>query len=1066
MGPFQKIRIVAFLGILLLFLPGWDAATRGGEAEPVLFNRDIRPIFSGTCFKCHGPDGGSRKARLRLDQPEGAFEERRRGTPIVPGDPSKSLVYQRITSDNPRKRMPPLDSNLTLSPEEKETIRRWIQEGARYQPHWALIPPRRPPLPEVRDREWGHNEIDRFILHRLEQEGLRPAGEADRLTLIRRISLDLTGLPPTPEEVRAFLADRSPEAYEKLVDRLLASPRYGEHRAHYWLDAARYGDTHGLHLDNYREMWPYRDWVIRAFNENMPFDRFVTEQLAGDLLEGTPDQMVATGFNRCNVSTSEGGSIEEEVYVRNNVDRVDTFGTVFLGMTVGCARCHDHKYDPITQKDYYSLFAFFNNLDGPALDGNKKDPPPVMKVPTEEQGRRMATLDREARALEARIDGPSPELDAAQAEWERREAEKLRAAGGKAAALAPEKGLAAHYEMDRAQGNSIAPSGGHGPAGRILGKAEWRPGKTGKALYLDGNTHVDLGDTAGFEADQAFSYGAWIRPEPGGAMAVVSRMDDANSFRGWDLYLGGGKVYAHLISRWEADAIRVNTERALPPGTWHHVFVTYDGSRKARGVKIYVGGKPEKLQVTHDRLRGSIRTPKPLHIGARNPGSRFKGLIDDVRIYNRLLQEPELAQIMGASGISAILATAPEKRTGDQKRELREYYRRAHSPEWKSLNDQLAALRKRRKEIEASVPTTLVFRERKNLRPSYILRRGEYDQKGEEVKRTTPAFLPPLGERPRNRLGLARWLLDPGHPLLTRVTVNRFWLQLFGTGLVQTAEDFGSQGEWPSHPELLDWLAVQFRESGWNVKKTIKRMVMSATYRQSSRPGAESFRRDPRNRLLSRGPRFRLDAEMLRDQALFVSGLLVERLGGPSVKPPQPPGLWHAVGYTSSNTANFVADAGNEKVHRRTLYTFIKRTAPPPQLSIFDASSRESCVVRRERTNTPLQALAMLNDPQYFEAARALAERGLREGGKTTPSRIAYLFTLAVARRPDAEEVDELEGLLRDSLTRYRGDPEAAKKLIAVGESKPDASLDACELAAWTLLANLILNLDEVIIKG
>jgi mono/diheme cytochrome c family protein len=846
---------------------------------PVDFNRQVLPILSDNCFACHGPDAKTRKARLRLDTREGAFAELRSGDrAVVPGKPDESALVERITAADDHLVMPPPESGKALKKEEVELLRRWIAEGAEWKPHWAFVPPARPDLPAVKGASWVRNPIDRFVLARLEREGLTPAPEADRVTLIRRVTLDLTGLPPTPAEVDAFLADTSPDAYEKVVDRLLASPRYGEHRARYWLDAARYGDTHGLHLDNFREIWPYRDWVIRAFNENKPFDRFVIEQVAGDLLpDATLDQVVATGFNRCHVTTSEGGSIEEEVYVRNVVDRVDTTGTVFLGLTVGCARCHDHKYDPVTQKDYYALFAFFNSIDGPALDGNAARHAPVVRVGTPEQLK---------------------ELEEAQA----RVAEVRRAI----ATAVAETG----YD----------PSGDREPAaGAVVGGVS-------------------------YPATSSATLTAWMRVQ-----------------------------------------------------------------RAAGGA-----GLPREIQT--------------------------------------------------------LVRVSEARRTREQTKQLRDHFvEHVHAgtrPLFNLLHRNLKEAEAALDRIDKALPATLVYKEAKSPRPAYVLKRGEYDQRGEKVDRGTPAFLPPLpADAPPDRLGFARWLVAAENPLTARTAVNRFWQEVFGTGIVRTAEDLGVQGEPPSHPELLDWLAVEFRESGWDVKRFVKLLVTSAAYRQSAAVTREKLAKDRDNRLLSRGPRFRLDAETLRDQAFFVGGLLVEKVGGPSVKPPQPAGLWEAVGYTGSNTYRFAPDTGPEKVHRRSLYTFWKRTAPPPQMTVTDAPSREACVVRRERTNTPLQALLLMNETQYVEAARALAGRALREGGGTDEARLTHLFRLTTARPPDADELQELKAALADFRAAYARDAEAAKKLIAVGETKPDPKLDPAELAAWTMVGNTVLNLDEVLNK-
>jgi hypothetical protein len=1072
-------RCFWFPGLLVTaaLLVGWAGQPAGRAANPVGratvdFNRDIRPILSDNCFACHGPDAKQRKAKLRLDTQDGILAELRDGGhAIVPGKATESVLLQRVTAENPKERMPPAKTGKRLTAQQIILLRQWIEEGAPWSKHWAFIPPKRPPLPKVADTAWPVNPSDYFILARLEKAGLQPTREADRTTLLRRVTLDLTGLPPTPAEVDAFLADPSPQAYERAVDRLLESPRYGEHMARYWLDAARYGDTHGLHLDNYREIWPYRDWVIRAFNTNKPYDRFLIQQLAGDLLPNpTLDQFVATGYNRCHVSTSEGGSIEDEVYVRNVVDQVDTNGTALLGLTIGCARCHDHKFDPIRQKDFYQLFAFFNSIDGPALDGNRKDTPPAARVPTEAQRGQLAEAQAKiADALkrrQARVEQAGPAFTAWLAEIEK----KHQTEGSAARSKATTQGLLAYYPLDEKTGDKVHNAAGFFKSqGTVKGKATWSAGKVGGALTLDGKTHVDLGNTGDFERTDSFSYGAWVRLTTGNG-TPLARMEDKNAYRGYDLFIVNDQVMVHIISKWPDNALKVVVPKKIKRNEWTHLFVTYDGSSKAAGIKVYINGKAEPVTVERDRLTDSIKTKVSLKIGTRTFANPLTGQVDDVRLYRRRLNDTEVAALAGAdplAGIAPILAVAPAKRTAQQQNALRQFYLDNYDAESIKLGKELEALRAAVKKIEDGFTTTLVFKERSTPRPAYILKRGEYDQRGDAVGRDTPAFLPPMpANAPRNRLGFAQWLVAADHPLTARVAVNRFWQQLFGTGIVKTAEDFGTQGEPPSHPELLDWLAVQFVEDGWNVKKMMKRLVMSATYRQASQVTPDRLAKDLDNRLLSRGPRFRLDAEVLRDQALAVSGLLIETVGGPSVKPPQPRGLWEAVGYTRSNTAQFVADTGQEKVHRRSLYTFWKRTSPPPQMSILDAPSREACTVRRERTDTPLQALLLLNERQFVEAARALAEKAMREGGTTPEARLAYLFRRATARRPDARELSELTAAYDRLLAKYRRDVKAAQELIRVGESKPDPALNPSELAAWTMVANLVLNLDEVINKG
>jgi len=1058
--------------LFLASLPGVVAGAVVPKASDVVrFGRQIRPILAANCFACHGPDEEQREADLRLDTQEGAFIDLGGYQAIVPGKPDDSELYKRLVSKDDEERMPPPDAKKHVTAEQITLIRRWIEQGAKWQRQWSFVAPVRPELPAVRDRDWPHGPIDRFVLARLDAEGLHPSPEADRRTLLRRVTLDLTGLPPQQEEVAAFLADTSAEAYETVVDRLLDSQHYGEHMARFWLDAARYGDTHGLHLDNYREMWPYRDWVIRAFNKNMPYDAFTIEQLAGDLLpNATLDQKVASGFNRCHVTTNEGGSIAEEVYVRNVVDRVSTTGTVFLGLTLGCTVCHDHKFDPITQKEFYQLFAFFNNLDGPAMDGNVKDPAPTVRVPTAEQAAAMDAIRRKIEAGRERREERLTAVEPSFIAWlDARD--KFRKDAQRDAEIEVGDGLLVHCELDAGKGSRVDNVVDRDKPGTFRGTPHWVPGRSGHAIEIGDDDYVDLGDVGQVDEKHAFSYGAWIRTPGNVSGAAIAKMDVKKGMRGYDLFVAGKRIAANLSGRWPGYAIKVTTKReVLKPDTWHHVLVTYDGSRQASGVTIYVDGKAEVVDVNSDSLKqkGSIHNSKPLLLGRRESGSVLAGArIDDVRIYGRRLSDGDAQAVFLSGQLNPILATPREAWSDPQQQLLRKFYLIRHDATFNRLTGALEKLTADLHRAEAKVATTLVFRERKEPRQAYLLVRGQYDHRGEKVRRATPASLPPMAkDLPVNRLGLARWLVAPEQPLTSRVAVNRFWEQAFGTGLVKTVEDFGSQGSGPSHPKLLDWLAVEFRESGWDVKALMKRIVMSATYRQTSQPSPELLARDPDNRLLARGPRFRLDAEMLRDQALAVSRLLVDRVGGPSVKPPQPAGLWHAVGYSGSNTVRFKQDKGPDKVYRRSLYTFWKRTSPPPEMTTFDAPSREACIVRRERTNTPLQALLLMNDPQFVEAARHLAERILHEAGPSASDRVQWVFQQVTMRRPTDRELKDLLALQHDCQATYKKDLAAADKLIAVGESPPDRSLDPTELATWTMVANLILNLDEVITKG
>ena len=1046
--PARLAALLLTAGSALLWTlgPGRAAPPQPKKGEPpVDFIRQVRPILSDNCFACHGPDASKRKAKLRLDTREGLFAALRHGGhAFVPGKPGDSEAIARISSTDESEVMPPPRSGKKLKPEEIALLRRWVEQGARWSQHWAFTPLRRPPVPAVPDAQPPvRNPIDAFIRARLEQEGLKPSPEADPVTLIRRVTLDLTGLPPTPAEVDAFLADRRPGAYERLVDRLLESSRYGEHMARFWLDAARYGDTHGLHLDNYREIWPYRDWVINAFNRNKAFDRFVIEQLAGDLLPSpTTEQLVATGFNRCNVSTSEGGSIEEEVYVRNVVDRTETFGTVFLGLTVGCARCHDHKFDPIKAKEFYSLFAFFNSIDGSALDGNSARHEPTIRVTTPEFARQLAQFQARADEVRREMDREKSKVvyddaaDAKEPETPKR-AEYVWIDDGLPAGAKPLAGGGVNVAWNFVSG---APHRVQSGSRSVLLKArglkqvviqDTQPGlRVGAGDRLFAHVYLPA-KSRPKEIMLQWNTGQWAHRAYWGANVIPWGRDNSP-----ERFHAGPLPKAGQWVRLEVDAASVGLKPGAVITGW--AFTQHGGT--AYWDKAGIVTQTPQANQPYDTLSAWVRAQRGL----------------------------------GGAGLPANIQTAlkvdREKRSPQQQKELRDYFAANAWSKTRALlapfEKRLAAIEQERRQLDSKLPSTMIFRERKQPKPAYLLRRGEYDQRGDKVERITPAALPPLAEGlPRNRLGLAKWLVSKDHPLTARVAVNRFWQQFFGVGLVKTAEDFGSQGEPPSHAKLLDWLAVQFIADGWDVKKTVRRMVTSATYRQSSKVTSERLAKDPANRLLSRGPRFRLDAETLRDQALFVSGLLVEKVGGPSVKPPQPPGLWEAVGYTGSNTVNFRADSGRDKVHRRSLYTFWKRTAPPPQMSTFDAPSRESCIVRRERTNTPLQALLLLNETQYVEAARALAERALHQGGKAE-DRIAFMFRLATCRKPDAKEVAELLAAYRVQKEEYTRDVAAAKKLINTGETKPDPKVDPVELAAWTMVANVLLNLDEVLSKG
>ena len=999
------------------------------EAVPtVLFNRDIRPILSDKCFTCHGPDAPSRNIKLRLDSEAGAKADLGGRFAIVAGDPARSELARRITAENKGLRMPPVASGFKLSDREIDLLRRCIEQGAQWQQHWSFIPPKRPALPAVKQAGWPRNPIDHFVLARLEQEGLSPSPEAGRETLLRRVSLDLTGLPPSIEEIDAFLNDTSPAAYEKVVDRLLASPRYGERMAFPWLEAARYADTNGYQTDAERYMWRWRDWVIEAFNSNMPFDRFVVEQIAGDLLHNaTLDQKIATGFHRNHRDNGEGGIIPEEYAVEYVADRVETTGTVFLGLTVACTRCHNHKYDPLTQKEFYQLFAYFNNINERGRYFKYGNTPPVIHAPTREQQARLAELDSRLGTAEGRFESLRAAARSAQSAWE-----KSLASGNGRADWTPERGLAARFHLDD-------------------------PVFDGKRVYVGG-------DAASFGFNDKFTLAAWVYPEDLQSGAILTRTKDVSEETGYGLWLAGGKVQATFVQRWLDDALRVETVEPLAPGQWSHVAVSYDGSLVADGVRIYINGRAAKLKILLDDLNQDFRLKEePFRIGGGGgPEHRFRGRIDQVSAYSEVLP-PELVAVLAArDDLNAIAALAPDKRTEAQRVKLRLAYLESHAPDAvRSAWRELVEARRARAAYLDTIPTLMVMEEMPAPKPAFLLTRGQYDKPGEPVQRGVPAVLPPLPAGvPNNRLGLARWLVDPSNPLTARVAVNRFWQMYFGNGLVRTVEDFGSQGEWPSHMDLLDWLAVEFMDSGWDVKALQKKIVMSATYRQDSRVTPDLLRRDPETRLLARGPRSRLSASVIRDQALAASGLLVEKIGGPSVKPYQPSGLWKEL----SGGGDYNQDHG-EKLYRRSLYTFWKRAAPPPFMMNFDAAGREICVVRQSRTNTPLQALNLMNDVTYLEAARVLAQRVMRQAGPSPDDRITRAFRLVTTRKPSTPEMEVLRAAFHHHLDGFRSDPAAARRYLAHGESPVDESVPAPELAAYATVAGMILNLDEAVTK-
>ena len=1035
------------------FIGGW--ALLPLSAQEVDFNRQIRPILSENCYACHGPDSNKREADLRLDTFEGATADLDGAHAVDIKNPEASTLLSRIASSDRDELMPPPKSHKRLTSEEKALLKRWIEHGAKWADHWAFVPP---------EKTVGKHSIDEFIRKRLAVAKLKPSPEADRTILIRRVTFDLTGLPPTLEEVKNFLADTKLGAYERVVDRLLSSDAYGERMTLAWMDLARYGDSSVMHADGPRQMWAWRDWVIKAYNGNKPFDQFTIEQIAGDLLpNATLEQKIATGFNRNHASSDEGGAIPEELRVEYIVDRVQTTSNVWMGLTMECGQCHEHKFDPIAQREYYQIFAYFNNNADPGMQSRSGNQAPVADFFSPEQ------LKEKAKAENALADAAS-KLGARRVEaikgfnaWH----DDSRVKGGAQGVVEP-KNLVHHFPLDETKGKELSEriTGRKAKFSGKLVAAKREEGESGLKLDAKNNAIFEKPDS--LEFDKPLSFAAWVKvPKKAASGAIFARMDVAKDYRGYDFWLQNNHIGSHLIHKWPVNAVKVVTAAPLKPDIWHHICVSYDGKGKAAGMTIWVDGKKVKTKVESDGLTATITPAVPLKIGGRSNSSATTCEVDDLRIYRQVLTETEV-QSLGKNPADFILALDPAKRTPEQQKKLEEYFLSTNDKPYRDLLATKGKVDKQLKKIEDGKLSSMIMADNapKKKRVTYVLTRGAYDapDKKQPVEPGVPAILPPLpADASPTRLGLAQWLMQADHPLTARVAINRYWMMFFGTGLVKTVSDFGSQGEPPSHPELLDWLATDFAASGWDVKRTIKQIVTSATYRQHSRTSPEITEYDPQNRLLARGPRFRLQGEFIRDNALAVSGLLVNKVGGPSVKPYQPPGLWNEVAL--SGNVRFVQDKG-DKIYRRSMYTYWKRSAPQPAMIAFDAPSREKCVIQRQQTNTPLQALVTLNDPQFVEAARALAQRMMSEGGKSFSERLDFGYHLLLGRKVRPSEVTVLDSIYREQLKEFRAEPDKAKKFLEVGDSKRNETLDQAEHAAWTVLGNLMLNLDEVLIRG
>ncbi len=1032
------------------------ASLAGGivlSAAPISFSREVLPVLSDNCFHCHGPSETGRKAELRLDTQEGAFRVKKGKAVIVAGKPAESELVKRLYSTDPEELMPPADSHRALTDTQKDTLKRWIAEGAKWGKHWAFESLQPVPVPAVKPTIGSQNPIDAFVLSRLEKENLAPTSEAPRTQLIRRVYFDLTGLPPTPADIDAFVNDSSPHAYEALLDRVLRLPAYGERAAQEWMDLARYADTYGFQADVERDLSPWRDWVIRAFNENLPYDQFITWQLAGDLLpEPTREQRLATALNRLHRQTNEGGSIEEEWRTEYVADRVHTMGTAFLGLTLECCRCHDHKYDPISQRDYYSLFAFFNSIDESGLYSHftQATPTPTLLLYGDGVEEKHRLARQQIKDGENRLAQVAQEARSRFEDWSKTDAAK---------AVELPKPVAA-FSLDAIISNKVESAVGTAKAS-LSDNPELVAGKLGQALKFSGDNSATIEGAGNFKRTDPFSFDLWLQPTVKQDRAVVfhfSRAWTDSGSRGYELVLDHGRPTFALTHFWPGNAIAIRSKDTLPLGEWTRLTVTYDGSSRANGLALYRDGKALETEVVRDNLfkdiqhrsewgdgeAGGIR----LTLAGRFRDNGFKdGLIDEFQVFDTCLMPWEVGSRKSEAGGTAAADFAT-------------YLTRYDAP----YRAALAALKQARdaeNDLVNPVREIMTMKELPQPRETHVLKRGAYDAKGDLVSAGTPERIFPLPAGvPHNRLGLAQWMTDPKNPLTARVAVNRIWKQHFGRGLVATVEDFGAQGRLPTHPELLDWLAGEFIRSGWDRKALHKLILLSATYRQSSVASPELVARDPDNSLLARGPKHRLGAEVIRDHALAASGLLVQKVGGPSVKPYQPAGVWEEAGTGKSYTQ----DKG-DKLYRRSLYTFWRRTAPPPSMLTFDATSREVCTAKRETTTTPLQALVLLNDPQFLEAARVLAEQTIRAHGDNLGARVDDAFRRLTGRAPQPREQEILTRLLTEQLDYFKAQPEAAAKYLAIGERPRDAALPAEQVAATTVMTSAVMNHDEFVMK-
>ncbi len=1015
------------------------------------FNRDIRPILSDRCFKCHGPDASNQKSEFRLDSRTNAMKDLGGYFGIVAGNLEESELHHRIRSTDKDEVMPPPDSKLTLSEEEKSLLDRWIGEGAKYDRHWAFKPlPDKVPVPQTKP---GHSPVDSFISHELAKQGFTPSQETSRESWLRRVTFDITGLPPTLPELNAFLSDKGPEAYEKVVERLLASEAYAERMTTEWLDVARYSDTYGYQVDRDRFVWPWRDWVIKAFRENMPYHQFITEQLAGDLLpEATKEQIQATTFNRLHPQKVEGGSVPEEFRIEYVADRLHTFGTAFLGLTLECSRCHDHKYDPITMKDYYSLSSFFANIDEAGLYSyfTPSIPTPTLLLTTDAQDSQIAEKDAVIEQARQSASHESDRADEAFEAWLQNRPLEFQWTG-----------LQAHVPFDDRAGGNLPDRVRKDKPAKTGGNNKSVEGIKGKGLQLSGDDSVHVQGAGAFRRTQPFSIGIWVNTPEQYERTVIWRRSkawtDAGS-RGYELLLLDGRLSVALIHFDPGNSIRVTARDPLPAKAWHHVTVTYDGSSSAGGLRLWLDGKPLASEIIRDKLTKNIEGggDPDLRLGERFRDVGFKqGKVDELHVFTRELTAIEVAQLHDGEALAKALRVPFDSIGKPTRARLREYFVSALYKPYTAALKKLQAARDAKRSVIEPIREIMVMRSLEKPRQSYILKRGVYHARGEAVGFDTPAVLPRFPEnQPRNRLGLARWLTSPDHPLTARVTVNRYWQMFFGNGLVRTPEDFGSQGRPPSHPGLLDWPARDFIENNWDLHHLIRRIVLSTTYRQSSIATGESRERDPENIYLGRGTADRLSAEMIRDNALSLSGLLVNKSGGPSVKPYEV-----AVSFKPTNPGK------GDDLYRRSVYTWWKRTGPAPVMMTLNASKRDVCRVRREVTSSPLQAFVLLNGPQFMEASRVMAANLLRKYRDSPDKIISEVFRAFTSRTPRPEEHQVLQTLYEEQIAHYKAHPELAKGFLGIGAAPEAKDLPSHQVAATSILVNTIMNLDEAVSK-